>query len=197
MTGVFFIWNESTSGTHLTWFGKSCVSDPKTKKFGKNKPDFPPPFRRGLIFLLLNVVGEEEQRRVSGSDGRWAGWLSRSPFLVGERPSHGGCLHHSPPTQRQTQGPPPMGWDGCLLALWVSCPGKTVRDAGRLLEPQRSKTYTCARLAWVTRANAGTLLCGVGYRKQATGTPPNSPTYWDTQVMHLIWVNPRVKIRCM
>lgn len=27
--GVFFIWNESTSGTHLTWFGKTCVSDPK------------------------------------------------------------------------------------------------------------------------------------------------------------------------
>lgn len=40
--GVFFIWNESTSGTHLTWFGKSCVSDPenKTKKFCENKPDF-------------------------------------------------------------------------------------------------------------------------------------------------------------
>lgn len=128
---VFFIWNESTSGTHWTWFGKSCVSDPKNKtKQNLVKISliffF---FWCGLIFLLLDLAFKEEKR--GRERERWvlnwlgfvtafAGWMAK-PYIRG--------LIELFPLHREGEGKDGiLSW---LLSVWVSCPGKMVQDEGQ------------------------------------------------------------------
>lgn len=133
--GVFFIWNESTSGTHLTWFGKSCVSDPenKTKKFCENKPDFFFLLRGGLILLPLDLACKEEKerkrKRARAMHTEWAWLHDLLLFLVGWRGrTYVDWLNYSTFTERDKARIESSSW---LLSLWVSCTGKMVQDEGR------------------------------------------------------------------